>query len=52
MLLLPRERGSLNASLGGLAVDQTAQLLHWAPKAVESALMRARKKLRSDEVRE
>ena len=34
------------------AAAQTAQLLHCTPKAVENALMRARKKLRSDEVRE
>ena len=40
------------ASLEGHTAAQTAQLLHCTPKAVENALMRARKKLRSDEVRE
>ena len=43
---------SLLASLEGHTAAQTAQLLHCTPKAVENALMRARKKLRSDEVRE
>ena len=50
--LSPLERGSLLASLEGHTAAQTAQLLHCTPKAVENALMRARKKLRSDEVRE
>lgn len=50
--LSPLERGSLLASLEGHTAAQTAQLLHCPPKAVENALMRARKKLRSDEVRE
>ena len=50
--LSPLERGSLLASLAGHTAAQTAQLLHCTPKAVENALMRARKKLRSDEVRE
>ena len=50
--LSPLERGSLLASLEGHTAAQTAQLLHCTPKAVENALMRARKKLRSDDVRE
>ena len=50
--LSPLERSSLLASLEGHTAAQTAQLLHCTPKAVENALMRARKKLRSDEVRE
>ena len=50
--LSPLERGSLLASLEGHTAAQTSQLLHCTPKAVDNALMRARKKLRSDEVRE
>lgn len=41
--LSPLERGSLLASLEGHTAAQTAQLLHCTPKAVENALMRARK---------
>ena len=45
-LLSPLERAALLASLEGRTAAQTARALHRAPKTVENALARARRKLR------
>ena len=45
--LSPFERSALLASLEGQSAAQTARSLGCTPKAVENALARARKKLRS-----